>query len=379
VQTWDVIVVGLGAMGSAAAAELAARGLSVLGLDRHTPPHTFGSSHGESRIIREAYFEHPQYVPLVRRAYELWAALERDSGTRLFVRTGGVNVGPADGVLVTGALASVRAHGLPHELLDAGDLAQRVPALRPREEWVAVWEPRAGVLFPERCVAAQLARAASLGADLRTGATVDAWEVAGGRARVRVAGEWLQGGRLVLAAGAWAPTLLAGAGAPLTVARQAVHWFDAGPEPAALGPARLPVFLVEHAPARMLYGFPELREVGPGVKVAIHHEGVLTTADTVSREVSAEERAEVEVLLRRHVPGVRGPHLRSAVCLYTNTPDQDFLIDWHPSHGQVLVVSACSGHGFKFASALGEVVADFITGREGGFDLTPFRWGRWAR
>jgi sarcosine oxidase len=377
--SWDVIVVGLGAMGSAIAAELASRGSRVLGLDQFDPPHALGSSHGETRIIREAYFEHPLYVPLVQRAYERWAALEAASGERLLVRTGGLSIGPPDGTLVSGALASAREHGLAHERLSADEVTRDHPVLRLEPQWVAVREPRAGVLFPERCIAAQLACAGRAGATLRTRVPVTGWFAGDAGVTVEAGGERLSAGRLVIAAGAWLRGLLAGADAPIAIERQVVHWFDAGSAADHVGPEALPVFLIEDEPSRYVYGFPRLDEVGPGVKVSRHHEGETTTAEAVSREVGPGERDAIDHLRRRYLPSVDGPHLRSSVCLYTNTPDQHFLIDIHPRHPEVLVVSPCSGHGFKFASVIGEVAADLVTTGHSRFDLAPFRWGRWAR
>jgi sarcosine oxidase len=367
---WDVAVVGLGAMGSAAAYHLAARGLRVLGLDRHAPPHALASSHGRTRIIREAYFEHPLYVPLVRRAYDLWAALERDSGRSLLRITGGLNLGRPDSVLVAGARCSVEEHGLAHAMLTAGEVRARFPALQPHEGTVALWEPRAGILDPEACVAAHLQAAAAHGAALRCDEPVLRWSASGdGLVVVTARGEH-RARRVILAAGPWIRSLLPDLHLPLTVERQVQFWFEPTEPTDAFAPERCPVHLWELDDGRYFYGFPDL---GHGVKLAMHHGGECIDPDRVRREVGDDEVASVRELVRRHVPAADGPLRDAAVCLYTNTPDGHFWIDAHPTYPDVLVASACSGHGFKFASAIGEILADLVTRGDTAFDLTPFR------
>jgi len=367
--TFDVIVVGLGAMGSAAAYHLARQGRRVLGLDRFSPPHALGSSHGQTRIIREAYFEDPRYVPLVQRAYELWTALEREAERRLLLETGGLMIGRPDSTVVRGARRSAETHGLRHELLAAAEVRRRFPALRPDDDMVAVWEPRAGILIPEACVAAHLAMARRHGATLRVDEPVLRWEPDGGGVRVASAQGVYAAGQLVLSAGSWLTSLLPDLALPLTVERQPLYWFEACRNAAHFAPERLPIHLWEHAPQRYLYGFPDL---GDGVKVARHHEGRLTDPDAVDREVHAEEVEAMRGLVRRYVPDADGPLRSAAVCLYTNTPDDHFLIDRHPAHEQVVVASPCSGHGFKFASAIGEALAELLSEGRTRLDLSLF-------
>ena len=372
----DVIVVGLGAMGSAAAFHLARRGARVLGLDRFAPPHDRGSSHGRSRIIREAYFEDPLYVPLVRRAYELWEELEIATGAQIFRQTGGLMLGPRDGTVVAGALARARQHGLPVEELSAPEVARRFPGFRPTVDMVGVWEPRAGYLVPERAVAAHLALAARHGAELRTGESVLRWEAGGDRVEVATAGgATYVARRLVLAAGAWMRDLLGPAlDLPLVVERQVQHWFRPARDAELFAPERFPIFICEHAPGRAWYGFPD---AGDGVKAALHHQGEpAADPSALRREVAPAEVDAVRALLRTFLPAADGPRLESTVCMYTNTPDEHFVLDVHPAHPEVVVASPCSGHGFKFSSAIGELVADLATSGRTGFDLTPFRVSR---
>jgi len=349
---YDAIVVGLGAMGSAVAFEVARRGKRVLGIDRFEPPHTMGSTHGKSRIIREAYFEDPGYVPLVARAFEKWGEIESLSGRRIFERTGGLMLGPPDGRLVSGALASAKEHRLQHEVLDARQVMARVPGLRGMADMIGVFEPRAGVLQPEVAVTACLELARKYGATIVTNERVVGWEARDRGLRVTTEQRAYNCGRLVIAAGAWTSALVPDLGVKLSVERQVQHWF----RPAA--PMRTPIIMCEYAPGRFWYSIPDR---GEGIKVAIHHEGSTVDPETVDRTVKAEEVAYVRALLRTYMPAADGPLIESSVCLYTNTPDERFLVGRHPAHPNVEIVSACSGHGFKFASAIGEIVAERVT------------------
>jgi len=352
----DVIVVGLGAMGSAAAYHLARRGVGVIGLEQFTPAHDRGSSHGRSRIIREAYFEHPDYVPLVQRAYEHWRALEEESGVRLLVPTGGLMIGPADGALVQGALASARTHHLPHELITAEQVRRRFPPFRLQPATVAVQEPNAGVLFPEACVRAHLDGAARAGAVLHFEEPVLRWSANGGGVEVVTAAQTYSAGRLVVTAGPWAPQVLRDLGLPLAVERNVMYWFAPVRDPAAFAPQRFPIYIYEYQQDAFFYGFPAMGE--GGVKVAHHHSGVSCTPETIRREVAPDEVAQMRALLAAHLPDANGALLRTATCLYTNTPDGHFLIDRHPQWNHVILACGFSGHGFKFASVVGEVLAD---------------------
>jgi len=367
-HTTDVIVVGLGAMGSAAVYHLARRGVRVAGFDRFSPPHDLGSTHGLTRIIRESYFEHPHYVPLVQRAYELWADLERRTAQRLFHQTGGLMIGQRKGVLVTGALRSAREYSLDHEELSAAEVNARYPAFTLPNEMAAFYEPRAGILDPEGCVAAHLQLAEEEGAELFVEEPVLRWSGGGGRVRVVTPRGEYDGGRMALCAGAWTPALLNDDSIALRVERQVMHWFKAAHNPKRFTPASCPIAMIEYAPDRIFYFVPD---GGDGVKAAIHHEGETVDPDSVRRDVDEVEVERVKELLRSFLPDAAGEHRRSATCLYTNTPDGHFLITPHEYHEDVLVVSACSGHGFKFASAIGEAVADMLMGTSRP-DLIPF-------
>ena len=342
----------------------------VLGLDRFAPPHEQGSSHGQTRIIREAYFEDPVYVPLVRRAYELWDELARASGRDVLRVTGGLMIGRPDSVIVAGSRRSAEEHGLPHEVLDAAAVRRRFPALRPAGEMIAVLEPRAGILQPHECIAAHLELAGRHGAELRFDEPLLRWAPDGEGVRVETARGACTARRLVLTAGAWVAQLLPGVAVPFQVERQVLHWFQAI-NPAEFTPERCPVHLWQFDGMRFFYGFPD---EGAGVKVAFHHDGETTTADTVRREVAEAEVEAMRQVLRRFIPGANGALRSSVVCVYTNTPDEHFWIDRHPGHPQVIVGSPCSGHGFKFSAAVGEVLADLAQDAAPRVDLGRFRW-----
>lgn len=380
-MTFDIIIAGLGAMGSAAAFRLARRGARVLGLDRFRPPHTRGSSHGYSRIIRQAYFEHPQYVPLVQRAYECWAELERLSGMRLFVRTGGLMLGRPESAVVHGALLSAREHGLSHRLLSSEDVRARFPVFRIPDGTVAVWEPDAGFLRPERCIEAHLGLATRAGATLRFDETVLSWSQADHGVKVRTSGGEYIARRLVVAAGAWAADLTGNARLPMVVERNVQHWFRVPREPQRFDSNHFPVFIWEHADGATWYGIPSDASEPDvrGVKLALHHQGdTAREPDGISRDVTDDDVRSVRALIQQYLPDADGPVAESAVCLYTNTPDEDFVIDSPSGHPEMLVVSACSGHGFKFSSAIGEAVAELVLDGGSSLDLSPFGLARFA-
>jgi sarcosine oxidase len=357
-ERYDAIVVGLGAMGSAIAFELAKRGQKTLGLDRFQLPHAMGSTHGKSRIIREAYFEDPDYVPLVARAFEKWGEIESLSGRRIFERTGGLMLGPPSGRLVSGALASAKMHRLAHEVLDARQVMERFPGVRAMADMIGVIEPRAGVLEPEAAVTACLELARKYGATVVTNERVVGWDSNDGQVRVTTERGTHEGRKLVIAAGAWTSALVPDLGVQLLVERQVQHWFRPAAHTNLFGAERLPVVICEYAPGRFWYAIPDR---GEGLKIAIHHEGAIVDPERVQRTVGDEEVAYVRALLRTYMPAAEGPVIESSVCLYTNTPDERFLIETHPTHPNVEIVSACSGHGFKFASAIGEIVAARVT------------------
>lgn len=359
---YDVIVAGLGGMGSAAARHLAGRGKRVLGLERHTPAHDRGSSHGASRIIRQAYFEGAEYVPLLLRAYELWERLERESGRDLLTLTGGLMVGRRDGELVPGSLASAEEHGLPYELLEAAEIRDRFPTFSPTPDTVALFEERAGFLRPEESVRAHLERAASSGAELRFEEPVLSWEApaSGDRVRVETREGIYEAERLVISPGAWAPQLLSDLGVPLEVERQVMFWFEPEGDRGLFEPDRFPIFICEPDDGKIFYGVPD--GLHGGVKAAFHHvDGAACTPETLDRRVRSEEVSAIRERLAAHVPALAGRCMEARACMYTNTPDLHFVISLHPDYPQIAIACGFSGHGYKFCSVVGEILADLAT------------------
>lgn len=353
---YDAIVAGLGAHGSAAAYHLAKRGQSVLGFDRFARGHTLASFGGLSRIIRLSYYEHPSYVPLLKRAWELWRELERDSGENLLTQTGGLYMGPPGGELVTGALASARMHDLAHEVLDNAELKRRYPLFDVDRDWIGLLDAQAGWLAPERSVETHLSLAERNGATLRFAEPIERWERDGEGVRVFSAQGSYRARRLVIAAGSWLSRLLPQLAPHLWVERNVLFWFEPRLELEAF--AKLPVYIVEDTD-RLYYGFPY--DLANGLKMAGLHFGDRVDPDTVDREPSERDEERMRAWLRRRMPLANGERRRAQVCLYTNSPDGHFIID---RDGPVTYASACSGHGFKFASAVGEILADLaISGR----------------
>jgi sarcosine oxidase len=373
-ERYDTIVVGLGGMGSAAAFHVARRGKRVLGLEQFTLAHDRGSSHGRSRVTRQAYFENPAYVPLLGRANELWTQLQQDSGKRLMEITGGLMLGPPGGGVIKGTLASARTHGLPHEVLEAPEVRRRFPAFSVEEGNVAVLDKVAGVLFPEDCIRAHAAAATRAGAELRWQEPVLSWRATGDSVEVKTARGTYVAGNLVLCAGPWMGKLLAGLELPLAVERNVLYWFRPTTELALFAPDRFPVFIIEYEPGKVFYGFPALGD--DGVKVARHHTGVACSPTDIVREVHPDEIREARGILERNLPTVNGDLLSATTCMYTNTPDGHFIIDRDPRHPNVILASPCSGHGFKFASVIGEVLAELACDGQTRHPIEMFRMGR---
>jgi len=356
---YDVIVLGLGAMGSAAARHLARRGAAVLGLEQFTPAHALGSSHGDSRIVRKAYFEHPDYVPLLRRAYPLWDELGAEIGRPLFVRTGALMIGAEDSPVVAGTLASVARWGLAHEVLGAALMGQRFPQFSLCPDDIAVFEADAGYVNPEDAVRAHLELARRDGADLRFGAKVAGWRLDGDGVLVEFRGGTARARSMILTAGPWTAPLARGLEVPLRVGRRVMHYLSPVAGPARFDAAHCPVYVFQTGPGDAIYGFPLIGDPANGVKVGFHYRGTDVDPDTVDRAVSAAECEEMRALLAERIPGLAGEHVDARVCMYTLTPDEHFVIDLLPgSAGRVALAAGFSGHGFKFTPVVGEILAD---------------------
>ena len=361
-SAYDVIVVGLGGMGSAAARQLAARGQRVLGLEKYGPAHDRGASHGGSRVTRQSYFEGPEYVPLLLRAYDLFDQLAADSGRDVLTLTGGVMIGRPESRTVAGSRASAEQWGLEHEILDAKELRRRFPTLAPRPDEIALFETKAGFVRPEATVAANLQLATRHGADLRFGEPMTRWEPAGDGVRVTTGRGSYTAGQLVITPGPWAPELLADLGVEFRIERQVQYWFQprGGVEP--FRPDRHPIYIWEDERGGQIYGFPAIDGPEGGAKIAFFRRGGPTTPDDLDTEVHEDEIAEMVDYCGRRLPDLPGRFLRGEPCMYSNTPDEHFVIARHPAHESVTVACGFSGHGFKFVTVVGEILADLATG-----------------
>ena len=359
--TYDVVVVGLGGMGSAAAYHLAARGQRVLGLERHTPAHDKGSSHGGSRITRQSYFEDPAYVPLLLRSYELWEQLAHDSGEDVISLTGGLFLGREDSLTVAGSLRASREWDLPHELMSAAEVHRRFPTFSVADDEVALYEEKAGFVRPEVTVSAHLSLATRAGADLHFSEPVASWESTSGGVRVTTAKGTYEAARLVIAPGAWAPQLLADLGVPITVERQIMYWFEPLRGMGAYTADKHPIYIHEDAEGTQIYGFPAIDGPNRGAKVAFFRRGQVCTPDTIDRQVHDHEIDAMRAQVDRLLPGLPTRYIDAATCMYSNTTDQHFVIAQHPAHDNVTVACGFSGHGFKFVPVVGEVLADLAT------------------
>ena len=360
--TYDVVVAGLGGFGSSAACHLARRGLRVLGLDPRPGAHAEGSSHGETRIVRQAYFEGAGYLPLLRRTYELWDELSTEDGRPMLRRTGGLFMGAPGTRVLAGSIATAQQWGLEHEVLDARQVTRRFPAVRPPDGTLALFERYAGVVGPEAAVSAHLLGAARAGAELRHGESVTGWAATTSGVRVTTTTGRYDAGALVLATGRWATDLLGDLDLPLVVERRVQHWF-APTAPADFAPGRLPVWLWELADGTSLYGSPAVGS-GDAVKAAVHFSG--------AGPADAWTPADIAARLAPLFPDLGDRHVRSAQCWYTLTPDEHFVVGAHPASSRVLVACGFSGHGFKFTPVLGEVLADLVADGSTSFDLSLF-------
>jgi sarcosine oxidase len=353
-SAFDVIVLGVGGVGSAALDQLARRGSYVLGLDRFPPGHDRGSSHGRTRLIRQAYYEHPDYVPLLKRAYELWADLSARAKKNLYHEVGVLCAGRPEGAVISGVLASARQHSLEVAQLSSADLAARFPGFRVPHPMTAVFERRAGYLDCEDAVRAAADQAVKNDAFLQTDASVIEWKPEGNGVSVRTDRTTYHAGSLIIAAGAWSGGLLADLGIRFDVLRKSFYWYEAPAQYAADGGA--PGFIYE-ADAGNFYGFPDIN--GQGVKVGEHTGGLpVTDPLLVDRAPDAAETARIDRFLSAHLPDVTRRQLHFATCLYTLSPDRDFVVDRHPEYPQVSFAAGLSGHGFKFVTVLGEALAD---------------------
>jgi sarcosine oxidase len=359
-------------MGSATLFHLARRGLRVLGLERYDQIHEYGSSHGLTRIIRLAYWEHPGYVALLRRSYQLWRELQALAGEQLLHITGSLDAGPADGPIFTGALRSSELHGLAHEVMNGTELSRRFPGYRLPAEIQCLYQPEGGFLLPERCNLAHLNLARAGGADVRSREPVQEWGVAAGRCWVRTPRGRYEAGRLVITAGAWAGKLVRELEIP---ERQVLAWFQPR-RPERFTPDAFPVFYLEVEEGRY-YGLPSF--LVPGFKLGkYHHREERVDPDRMNREPEPEDERLLRHFVQRYFPDAAGPTLMLKTCLFTNSPDEHFILDLHPDYPEVAIAAGFSGHGYKFCSVVGEIMADFAETGGTKHDIKFFSLSRFS-
>ncbi len=373
---YDAIVIGLGGMGSAALFHLARRGARVLGLEQFDIAHDRGSSHGQSRIIRLAYAEHPDYVPLLRRAYELWRALEALAHEKLLVVTGGIDAGAADSAIVEGSLASCAIHDIPYELLDAYTLNQRFPGYRLPSDMMGVYQCDAGFLLPEACVAAYVAAACARDADVRTHEKVMSWHVEDDEVLVITDRARHRARRLVITAGPWSRQLVPMLERLAIPERQVMLWTQ--PLSRQLFAVdRFPVFNMEAREGRF-YGFPVDASGGFKIGKYNHRREEVADPDSMDRECRAEDETVLREGISRYFPEADGPTLAMKTCLFTNSPDEHFIIDRLPAAKHVAIAAGFSGHGFKFCSVVGEILAELALDGAASLGIDLFRLDRSA-
>ena len=365
-KTADVAVVGLGAMGSAALWRLASRGASVIGFEQFEPGHAFGSSHGATRIFRAAYFEDPRYVPLILAALEWWRRLELESARELLTQIGGLMIGPPDGALISGSLRSVHEHRLPHQVLSRGAMATQYPQHKLGGGDVAIHDDLAGVLMAEKSIAASIALSRDRGAAVHSGTKVLQIEPDSSHVDISVGSETFRVRHAVVCAGPWLPDLVSTPGLAFEIERQVITWFKAA-SPGMFAPSRFPVFVREVDDGRIGFGIPDM---GDGlIKVGIHHgDGEIVRPDSMDRSVHPADYVTTESFVASNIDGVLPSIAKAMVCLYTNTPDEHFVVGELPGAPNVTIVSPCSGHGFKFAPLIGEIAADLAL--RGGTDYS---------
>jgi sarcosine oxidase len=375
-RSYDVVVVGLGAMGSAALYALAQRGRKVIGIDRFEPGHPLGSSYGESRIIRMAYYEDPVYVPLLRLAYEAWARLESRTGEHVLTITGILEAGVEGSALVEGSLRSALQHGIPHEVLLPGQVNRRFPAFSIPPDWHCVFQPDAGILQPEKAIDLFVKSANELGATVALGTRVKSVLPVGDHVEVHLqCGEIIEAGSAVVAVGPWIKDLVPELGSTMRLTRQPLMWFEPQPQARQLvRPTSMPVFFFQ-TPDDLIYGFPDF--LGSGVKIGSHLScGDLTSADEIRAEVSDVEKAHLRHMVGWLIPTAAGRVRQTHVCIYTRSADDHFVLGLHPRASQIVLASPCSGHGFKFASIFGETLADLAIMRATDKPIDFFRPSR---
>lgn len=380
-QRFEVIVLGLGAMGSAATYRLARRGTKVLGIDQFSPPHIYGSSHGDTRIIRQAIGEGEQYTPLALHSYELWREIEKETDKDLLTITGGLIISSEAKISINpvanffeNTVAAAKKYNIKHEILDAAQIRQRFPQFKVKDDEVGYYEYNAGFLRPEECIKAQLSLAQKYGAEIHTNETLKIFTEENGVAKIKTNKGEYEANQVIVSVGAWLPTFLEEEYAKLfTIIRQVLFWFDIQTSIQKFESKNFPIFIWElQGNKQLIYGFPAIDGKNGGVKIAGEQYETTTTANTVNREVTEEEKRLMHKSIAPYFPDLSGKCIKAVSCLYTVTPDSHFIIDHHPKYSSIILASPCSGHGFKHSAAIGEVLAELAIEGKTTIDISSF-------
>ena len=384
-KRYDTVVLGLGAMGSAALYQLAKRGRIVLGIDQFSPPHTLGSSHGDTRITRLAIGEGAHYTPLAMRSHEIWREVERETGSQLLTVTGGLIISSRSKTSMlhvqdffATTVAAAEKYGIAHQMLDAATIRKRFPEFNIRDDEVGYYEHEAGFVRPEACIRAELQLAKKYGAEIHTDERVRGYDVTNDGVTVSTDKDEYITEKLIVTAGAWLPLLIGKRYRNIfTVRRQTLFWFATKGPITPFLPKNFPIYIWElHGRKQAIYGFPAVDGENGGVKVASQQYEASTTADSVDRTVSDDEAAAMHDYIAPYLPGFSSRCIKAVACLYTVTPDAGFVIDFHPESERVIIASPCSGHGFKHSAAIGQALAELATEGKTRFDLSPCRLDR---
>jgi len=368
-NSFDIIIIGAGAFGSSAAYHLSKSTKRVLVLDRYTPPHEFGSSHGQTRIIREAYFEDPIYIPMLRKAYTLWEELEKESREKLFIKTGGLMLGNPGSHVIQGTLRSAETYNIDHAILDQESITNKFPSYNADEQTIGVYEHRAGILFPEKCIEAALSLAMQNGVKMNFNESVVSINRLSNSVEILTNKGLYSARKCIVAAGPWMNNLVPEINLPLQTTRQVLFWYhiDKSSNYPPI-PEKFPIFIWNTESGRHFYGFPD---IGNGFKIAFHDKGELCDPDNVKRDISTQEIDEMNQIINNHFD-FKASFKEAVTCIYTNTPDDHFIIDHHPHCDNIIIASPCSGHGFKFSSTIGKILAEMSLNEKTEFDLSPF-------
>ncbi|GAA4715181.1 N-methyl-L-tryptophan oxidase [Brevibacillus fulvus] len=370
---YDVIIVGAGSMGLAAGYQLAKQGKKLLMIDAYDPPHGYGSHHGDTRIIRHAYGEGREYVPLALRAQQLWGQLQEETGTKLFWQTGVLNIGEADSAFIREVIASAEQFALPLETYTAEEVTKRWPGFSLPNHFVGCFEPNSGVLLVEECIRAMRKLAVANGGELLTNTAVEQIIPDGQAVIVKTRERTYRAAKVVLSAGAWVPKILPNLSLPLVPTRKTVGWFAADAH--LYDSAHFPAFNVQ-TEQEIYYGFPDFQ--GSGVKVGRHDGGQAVDPALMNRQFGAEQEDEADLrsFLQTYMPQAAGALVSGKVCLYTFTPDEDFIVDRHPDDPRIIIAAGFSGHGFKFATVIGEILSELLTAGATRYDIRRFALDR---